>query len=362
MTSSSPLCGPVLVTGGCGFLGYHIIKALLHDPDCGPIVSVNRNPTVNLQDGVTYRAGNITDPNFVRALLQDLQPRTIVHVASPRPTDYLVKLDEFRDTNVEGTKLLLECAAEVQSVNAFVYSSSVNVLAGSPHIHVDENGPMWEPNSKAIPYWRSKAEAERLVLRANSARFRTVSLRLCLIIGEREHAMIPAQLDAYDKKQTRVQLGDNKNLLDTVSAENAAAAHLLAAKALLDPQNAAGKVDGEAFHITDGNPLPFWDLARLIWRAAGDTTELKDVSIIPAWAAVAMATAAEWVFAIFTLGTKKPEMNTHVVDFCIHEYTYNIDKAKKVLRYNPVVRTEDVIKHAVDWELQKRATRRKGSE
>ncbi|KAL9117548.1 MAG: hypothetical protein Q9187_005916, partial [Circinaria calcarea] len=320
--SPSPLLGTVLVTGGCGFLGYHIIKALLQDPNCGSIVSVSRNPTVNLQDGVTYRAGNITDFDFVRSLFQEVQPRVIFHVASPRPIDYTLNTAEFRDTNIEGTVILLKCAAAFPSVTAFVYSSSVNVLAGSPHIRVDENGPMWQPNSKAIPYWRSKAAAERLVLGANSLKLRTVSLRLCLIVGEREHALIPAQLDAYDAKKTSIQLGDNSNLVDTVSAENAATAHLLAATALVDPSRASGKVDGEAFQITDGNPLPFWDLARMIWRAAGDTTQLQDVTVIPTWAAMALASAVEWLFAIFTLGTRKPEMlNTHVVDFCTREYT-----------------------------------------
>ena len=354
MASRSTNSVPVLVTGGCGFLGFHLIKCLLQDPVYSPIVSVNRNPTVNLQDGVIYRAGSVTDRNFITSLLQEFKPRVIFHTASPRFNDP-VKTREFVDTNVKGTSILLECAAESGSVEAFIYSSTVNVISGCPHVGVDENGPMWTEKSKTIPYWKSKAEADRLVLKSNSSGLKTVSLRLCLILGERDNAMVPAQLDTYNKKQTGVQLGDNKNLFDTVSAENAATAHMLAAKALLNPQE-AGKVAGEAFNITDGNPVPIWDLARMVWRAAGDTTELKDVQIIPGWAAMAMASAAEWAFRVFTLGQKRPEMNTLVVNFCIREYTYNIDKARRVLGYQPVAQLEDLIKRSVEWELRKRET------
>ena len=94
----------------------------------------------------------------------------------------------------------------------------------------------------------------------------------------------------------------------------------------------------------------------MIWRAAGDTTELKDVKIISSWAAMAMALVAEWAFRVFTLGEKRPEMNTLVVEFGIREYTYNIDKARRVPGYKPVDHLEEVIKRSVEWELRKLGT------
>ena len=354
--------GPVLVIGGCGFIGYHIIKALKQDSDCGPIFSVSRDPTINHLDGVTYHAGSITDQKFVLSILQEIKPQVIIHAASPRPSAATVKAEEYRETNVGGTVMLLECAAKASSVQALVYCSTVNVLAGNTHDNVTENGPQWQPDSNAIPYWRSKAEAERAVLRADDPELRTTSLPLPLTIGERDHIMIPAQLDTFNKKQTGVQLGDNKNLMDVVSPENSAQAHILAVKALLYPESANGKVGGEAFNITDGNPLPFWDIARMIWRAAGDTTELKDVTIIPGWAAMGMATVAEWSCEALTFGVKKPGMTRQVVGFCTNQFTYNIDKARNVLGYKPVARMEEVIKEAVAWELRKRTEEAKAGE
>ena len=114
--------------------------------------------------------------------------------------------------------------------------------------------------------------------------------------------------------------GDNTNLIDTVSVGNAAEAHLLAAAALLDPNRAASRVDGEVFNITDGNPVPFWDLSRLIWRASGDFTPLENVIVIPVWLALGLAITAEWTFFILTLGQKNPKTLNKLVPTYPYDY------------------------------------------
>lgn len=171
--------------------------------------------------------------------------------------------------------------------------------------------------------------------------------------GERDNKFIPAQLAAYHNKQTGVQLGDNKNLVDQVYADNAANA-LLAAKALLNPTVARGSVAGEAFNVIDGAPIFFWDFCRLVWRAAGDYRELKDVKVIPAWLALQMANVAEWLYSITTLGSKPPTApNRLTVEFCARPYTYDVSKARRVLGYEPEVHREAVMKKAVEWEMTK---------
>lgn len=353
MTSS---IGPILVTGGCGFLGFHVVQALLKDPSCGRITVISRNPNVNIFDGVDYRACDVVDATAVRKVFAEIKPRVIIHTASPRPMDANLTKGDFEDSNIVGTRNLADAAQGTPSTEILIFSSSVNVIRGKEHVNVkEEDQPYWSPNSvEALPYWRSKAEAEKTVLAANSKNLKTVSLRLCLIIGLQEHALIPAQLDALAQGKTNIQLGDNKNLLDTVSAENAADAHLLAMHTLLDPTRANGKVDGEAFNITDANPLPFWDISRVIWTSAGDKTELKDVTVIPGWAANAMAFAAEYFYYFVFFGGKTPELNRHVVNFCTSTYTYDITKARKALGFNPVAKTEEVLKEAAEWELKRR--------
>ena len=237
------------------------------------------------------------------------------------------------------------------SVKAFVFSSSVMVFAGEEHINLDETQAVWEPHSKGTPYDISKAVAEKVVHEANCENLRTVTIRSSLMYGERDNTFVPEMMGV----RTNVQLGDNRNLIDTVSVANAVKAHLLAATVLMNPDRTTSKVDGETFNITDGNPVPFWDLSRLIWHATGDVTPLKDVTVIPAWLALLFASAAEWTSLILTLGQKKPEMlNKLVVSHCVRTHTYNIDKARHALGYNPVPELEDGIRRSVEWKMQKR--------
>lgn len=347
--------GPVLVTGGCGLLGSHLVQALLKDNSVGSITVVSRNPNNQLPE-VDYQAGDIGDVAFVNELFAVLKPAVVFHTASPRPTDDRVQASEWTDTNVTGTQNLISAAQATPETKVFVFSSSVNVITGTEHVNVKEDSrPYWKMTDKALPYWRSKAEAERIALGANGEKLQVASIRPCMIIGTGEHALIPAQLDALKQGKTNIQLGDNKNLFDVVSTENCAQSHILAMHALLDPSKANGAVAGKAFNITDGNPLPFWDVQRIIWRKAGDKTELKDVTVIPGWAANAMAVVGELVYGILFFGSKNPELNRHVVNFCTRTFTYDIDKARKVLGYTPTVNTQAVIEEATQWEMDRRA-------
>ena len=329
---------------------------MLEDPTCRPIYALSRTPNSNLQDGVSYHAGDITDATALHAVLQKIKSRVIFHTASPLATN--VNTQEHFDVNVAGTKNLLAAARMVPSVKAFIFTSSTIVFAGDEHIDLDETQPLWEPHSKGTPYGLSKAAAEKLVREANCEDLRTVALRQCLAYGERDNSFVPGLIGV----RTNVQLGDNTNLMDTVSVGNAAKAHLLAAAALLDPNRAASRVDGEIFNITDGSPFPFWDLSRLIWRALGDFTPLENVTVIPVWLALGLATTVEWTLFIFTLGWKKPKtLNKLVVMHCVRTHTYNIDKARRVLGYNPIPDLENGVKRSVEWEMQKRQERKADS-
>ena len=342
--------GPVLVTGGAGFFGFHLIGALLIEPRCRPIVSVSRSPKSNLHDDVEYISGSITNENIMWELFDRVKPRIVFHVANPSPH---ANWATAKSLGIDGTDILLKIAMQCASVDAFVFTSSVNVVGGLAHHNVDESHPLWKPDTKCIPYWKAKTIAEQHVISANSQGLRTVSLRLCMIIGERDPNFVPGMLDSVKRGETSYQIGDNSNLLDTVSAENGAKAHLLAAKALMEP-NPARKVDGEAFLITDGNPLPFWDLCRMVFRAAGNSSQPEDATVIPAWLAYAFATILEVLYALFTLGRKPSPLTRLIVGFCTNEFTYNIEKSRTILGYRPVVRTEQVLRESVEWELKRR--------
>lgn len=132
--------------------------------------------------------------------------------------------------------------------------------------------------------------------------------------GERDTQITPSLLDIFRRGETWLQLGDNLNLFDWVHVGNAATAHVLVAKALLsesassEEEDTAIKVSGDAFFITDDAPLPFWDLVRKLWAAAGHLISTdKKVWVIPTKWALRSALAVEWILWALSLGTKPPQ-------------------------------------------------------
>lgn len=358
MTSSA--FGSTLVLGGCGFLGSHIVAELLQEPGCGPITVVSRNPSSNLHDGVDYRSCALTDGTKLLRIIEDIKPKTVFHTASPRDADFNTPLQEFWTANVEGTESLLSCVAKSGTARAFVFSSTVSVIEGHEHVMAQESTPYWsKPGGDCLPYYWSKAVAEQKVLHANdehrASGMRTAALRLCLMYGAGDYQSVPHLINAVKGGQSNIQLGDNTNEIDLISVSAAARAHLLTARLLLNPEQANGQVAGEAFNITDGAPIKFWDYMRLVYRLAGDTTRPEEIKVIPGWLGLAMATVAESVYSLLTWGTKRPtQLNRTIVTHSIRSYTYDISKARRVLGYKPVPRLEDGLKEAVRHEFHKR--------
>lgn len=291
MTSnmSSRVLGPALVIGGCGFVGFHIVDALLRDSTCGPVSVISRNPHSNRCEGVSHHAGDIGDLDQIRKLLAVIKPRIIFHAAAPRADNPTVEPGDHHKISVEGTKNVLTCATESPMVKALVYTSTCAVSKGYQHFNIDETAPLWEQDSKTIPYFKAKALANTLTREANfpldrqSIGLLTATLRLPWVYGERDNQAIPCMLKTAEEGHTKIQLGDNEKIVEPTYVGNTATAHLLAAKKLLESENGSldPKVDGEAFHITDGDPQPFWTFARMIWRTAGDKTTTDQVTNRP---------------------------------------------------------------------------------
>ena len=222
----------VLIVGGCGFVGYHVVNAFIQDSSWSSIHVMSRDPSRNQVEGAHYHSGSITSFEQLRSLLAKIQPSVVIHTASP-----VEDADDgryFEELNVKGTRNLLRAAIASGHVRAFIYTSSVEVIEGSSHKFVTEDAQMITSSSRAPYYQKTKAIADQAVLDANgTGGLRTLCLRLAGVYGERDSQMIPNSLHALQEGRNRYQIGDNKSLFDCVSATNAARSHLLAAKALL---------------------------------------------------------------------------------------------------------------------------------
>ena len=364
--------GNVLVIGGCGFLGHHIVKQILSSHTFTQLSVLDFRTEHNRQPGVSYHNADITSTSSINSAFEKIKPTVIIHTASPTATtggasssEKVAKRSMYYKVNVEGTKILLECAAKVGTVKAFVYTSSASVVHDSVSdlISADERYPVLRAPTQKEYYSETKGMAEEAVLAFNrspqSPQMLTCALRPALIFGEGDMQLIPNLYNAYEKGQTRFQLGQNENLFDFTYVGNVAHAHILAGFALLETAKLSVQpldnetVDGEAFFITNTSPVYFWDFARMVWAAAGDKTEPKSVWVIDKDFGMAIATVMEWVYWVVTFGGT-PNLTRFKVQYsCMTRY-YSTGKAAKYLDYKPIYDLQDAIERTVRWFAEKK--------
>ncbi|KAL2172443.1 hypothetical protein VTG60DRAFT_5718 [Thermothelomyces hinnuleus] len=370
-SEKKPALGSVMVIGGCGFLGHHVVRLLLRDYTCSVSVidlrcTRNRRPD---SDGVAYYEADITDADKLQTIFTKVKPDVVIHTASPpaQSNDTIVTRELFKKVNVDGTAAVIK-ACQQTAVKALVYTSSASVVSDnkSDLINVDERWPLVRGSKQTEYYSETKAAAEELVLAANRApdapKLLTCAIRPSGIMGEGDTQVLLNLIKVYQDGRTNVQVGDNDNLFDFTYVENVAHGHLLAARALL--LTAASKtipldherVDGEAFFITNDSPVYFWDFARAVWAAAGSPHGTEHVKVLPRSVGLVLGYLSEWFF--WAINKPATFSRQRIVYACMTRY-FNISKAKRRLGYQPLVSLEEGIKRSVKWTLEQQQTAQK---
>jgi sterol-4alpha-carboxylate 3-dehydrogenase (decarboxylating) len=342
--AESGMSGSMLILGGCGFLGAAIVEAFLEADWEGSIVVASRNPT-SLSKRVEYRAIDVFNEKDVTRLLADVRPQLVLHLVSPQHT---APPQLLWNSNVTGTEKLLSICKRDPHVKALLYTSTTRAIANpAPAILTEAEAILYDESSSIHPYAKTKAIADRKVLEANGHDLRTAVLRPPIIYGERG-PHLDIVMDMLDKGQQKVQLGDDKRLFEIVGVENAAYAHVLAAKALQCPRDAPQDIAGHAFFITDDNPMTWYDLARRIWAEAGDKTRAEEIKVVPFWLLLIIAYVWEWTCWFCTLGfVRATAFNSENIKIlrdgnCV----LNISKAERMLGYKPRLETNEGIRKA----------------
>ncbi|KAL8857510.1 MAG: hypothetical protein Q9178_006005 [Gyalolechia marmorata] len=345
----------VLVVGGCGFLSHHIVSQLLEEKARVSVLDFNLDR--NRFEDVDYHSANISIKSDVDRVLSQVQPQVIIHTASPTALASNTAL--YYQVNVDGTRNLLECARSLKTVKAFVYTSSASVVHDtiSNLVNADESFPLlFLPIQKEV-YGHTKALADDLVRSFNNPKqgLLTVCLRPAGIFGEGDTNTLPKMIENAQAGKNKFQVGSGENLFDWTYVANAASAHILASEALLNAASSAAttgsQVAGEAFFITNGDPMPFWDFVRAIGEAAGYPVKKEDVWMIPQSLGLAMALVAEWFIWLLSFGKQTSTMNRAGIRYSCLTRTYSIEKARTRLGYNPRVDMKEGIRRGVGWWL-----------
>ena len=310
-----------LVTGGGGFLGLAIVRALVARGDSARSFSRADYPVLHAL-GVEQVRGDIADAAAVSAAVQGCD--VVFHVAA-KPGIWGA-YETYHRANVSGTENVI-AACRQHGVQRLVYTSSPSVVFdGCDMEGVDESVPY--PAHYEAHYPHTKAQAEQLVRAANDAQLATVSLRPHLIWGPGDNHLLPRMVARAHAGQLR-RIGARANLIDTVYVDNAADAHLLAADRLVPGSAVAGKV----YFISQGEPVPMWDMVNRLLRAAAAPPVTRAV---PVWLAMLLAHGFEashrWLRK-----PGEPRLTRFVVREMSTAHWFDLAAARRDLGYAPRV-------------------------
>jgi nucleoside-diphosphate-sugar epimerase len=295
----------VLVTGVNGFLGKHLSKYLARKGF--DLVGVDIVP------GSDY-VGDITDQDYVFNTLSRENFDAIIHLAALADIKKTTA-DPYSTYRVNdyGTLNMLEIASR-KNVSRFLYASSANVYG----VPVDRPATEMTPFNPRLPYDYSKVIGEMLVRSFSIHKNLKITItRSWLLFGEWEpmNRAVPRFVSACLSNEKIPLYNGGKDVTDPTYAENYGR---LAELILTDE-----KAIGETFNFGSGNQMTIREMAEIIRKLTGSTSELE---LLPPR----------------TEFEKEPQVSFP-----------SIDKLRRLLGYEPVVRFEEGIMRVTNWIKQK---------
>lgn len=239
----------ILVTGGAGYIGSHVVKAL---GEKGYDVITYDNLSTGYEWAVLYgdlEVGDILDTERLRVILKKYKPEAVMHFAAhivvPESVERPLK---YYTNNVSGTINLLNVLQEF-NVNKFIFSSTAAVYGIPEKIPVNETAPLQPIN----PYGHGKVMVEQVLQDlAKAADFNYIALRYFNVAGADPDAKIGEGKDDATHLITmcvRTALGlrdqlsiygtdyptkDGTGVRDYIHVDDLAEVHILALEYLLN--------------------------------------------------------------------------------------------------------------------------------
>jgi len=322
-----------LVTGGGGFLGGAIVRQLLARGDV--VRSVSRGRYAALEAlGVEQVQGDLADPGVAERAAAGCD--IVFHVAAR--AGIAGRYADYHRANVIATERVIQ-ACRTHGITRLVYTSSPSVVFdGTDMEGVNESVPY--PRHFEAHYPRSKAEAEQRVLAANGPGLATVALRPHLIWGPGDNHLVPRLLARARAGRLR-KIGPDGKKIDSVYIDNAALAHLLAADRLAPGTALAGR----AYFISNGEPLPTWELVDRILAAGGLPPLQRRVSARTAYVAGLLC---EMVYGVLW-PEAEPPMTRFVARELATSHWFDLTAARRDLGYQPQVSIAEGLQRLRDW-------------
>jgi len=270
-----------LVTGGAGYIGAHIVRAL-GAAGLAPVVidDLSSGHASFVPPGVPFVKGSILDRELMERTLREHAVQGVIHVAGFKYAGVSVQrpLHTYAQ-NVEGTRIVLEAMAAADVAN-LVFSSSAAVY-GTPDVPLVTEDL---PKRPASPYGESKLIGEWLIADQGVATtgsehpLRHTSLRYFNVVGSGDpavydtspHNLFPLVFEALIDGRTPKIFGDDydtpdgTNVRDYVHVADIAAAHVVAAQRLVE-----GRPVEPAYNLGSQNGMSVRQIMDAMARVTG---------------------------------------------------------------------------------------------
>ncbi len=256
----------VLVTGGAGFIGSHVVDRLitqgysvrvLDDLSSGNLANIG----AHLSSGaVEFVEGDIRDEKIVKSTLKGVD--VVIHLAALISVPLSIQNPELTfDVNLSGTSNLLRSSVQ-EGIGKFVFASSCAVYGDTKVLPINETVKV----NPISPYADSKLLGERYCLGFSERKLlKSVILRFLNVYGPRQgmndySGVITKFMDRIKKKEPLLIYGDGLQTRDFVNVADVVDA-ILAAMVVEG-------VEGEVFNVGSGKPTSVNELAKTILELA----------------------------------------------------------------------------------------------
>ncbi|MFD0930238.1 UDP-glucose 4-epimerase GalE [Methylophilus glucosoxydans] len=319
----------VLVVGGAGYIGSHMVKMLL---DSGHDVITLDNLSSGHRDAVlggVFVEGDLADINCLDKVFTEHHPEAVMHFASfIQVGESVRKPDIYYRNNVTNTLNLLDTMLKFD-VKKFIFSSTAAVFGEPDYVPIDEA----HPNRPLNPYGRSKLMIEHVLADyAKAFDFRSVCLRYFNAagadpegqLGERhdpETHLIPLILQAASGRRENIQVfgrdydtPDGTCIRDYIHIVDLCAAHLAA----LDYLESGGESD--RFNLGNGSGFSVQEVLDAVQKVSGRSVKVID-------------------------GPRREGDPARLVA--------DAKRARSILNWKPIFTDlETIVQHAWQWELK----------
>lgn len=321
----------ILVTGASGFIGGRFARFALEQGFDVRVSGLRAESVEHLvRRGAEFIPGDLTDGLLVRDLCVDVD--AVVHCAGA--IGAWGRYQDLHRDNVLVTENVVEACLK-QRVRRLVHlSSAAMYFDGRSHVGLTEEQL---PKRFKHTYAATKNMAEQKVFGAQEFGLEVIALRPRFVTGAGDMSFFPRLLKQQRKGRLAI-VGNGLNKVDFTSVHNLN-------EALLSSLLATGSALGKAYNISNGTPIPLWDVINYVMRQmqVPQVTRYRGYGMAYSLGALNEVACKLWP------GQPEPGLSRLGAQVMDKDFTLDISRARHYLDYDPKVSLWTALDEFCSW-------------